>query len=489
MADQGPETAWNNALSLGVGGIARAMGFGKLVSPCTRRDACAACIRKHRPEIIMTQEGLDFQLRNIADDLEEKYLYVGQKRGGPTWLNDETSAIFYERALWDLERTGDYMLSDTPDTPFSAYPGADWPMITTWVLLSGRKARAGQRILVVSTHLDPGNRDVRAKSAKQVIRITGELYSTYACDAAFIAGDFNCAYEEEAYTVFEASGWVDSYKTVHGPENDQAYPKGSFTYHAFKGGQYVPAGAQESDPDHAIDFVFMRPTDVQVTQAAFDKDRYTRYGADPRGIWPSDHYALVIDVALVAKECAELPRTTPLHEWVEVRRGEPLPEGACFAGCTSTDGGTYVGRSMTLECGKLTLSPGERKVGSIWSHHDGRSTRGDCLVFKPDAQCIWVPVKRGERLPKAAVPAGYTRMDGETYVARTVRSCGKQHECGKLNLSLDGAIWNIWTHRNGSSQSGEVLITVDLSSARSQDDNIVSERRFSGMANPGGKSS
>jgi len=177
-ADWGLETAWQPAL-------------GCLPWRKCRRSACAACIAEYAPDVVATQEGLRWQMHHLTKDLHGRYECIGQPLG-THYFNNETSAILYDKSRWDLEASGDFMLSATPEVWGSSYDGASWPIITTWVVLVGRQSdvgphpHVGHRMLVISTHLDPRNPLVRAASAKQLISESERLRTEHKCTQAFL---------------------------------------------------------------------------------------------------------------------------------------------------------------------------------------------------------------------------------------------------------------------------------------------------------------
>ena len=112
-------------------------------------------------------------------------------------------------------------------------------------------------------------------------------------------------------------------------------------------------------------------------------------------------------------------------------------------------------RNPQGESGKLNCD--KDKVWNIWCHQNGSSQVGDMLVVPGGAIVRWLPIKRGDEIPLAAVFVGYTPNDGPVYVARA------KGECGKLNCD-NGLAWNIWCHQSGVTTEGEIL-TVEASSS------------------------
>jgi len=270
-------------------------------NPKPRRDAVVACIVEHSPDVVATQEGIEWQLQDIDDRILDnsgapKYARCGKGRG-TTSCPDETSAIFYLKEHWDAEASGDFMHSSTPYVPGSKYCCASWPMITTWITLQGKGLRGGHRVLVLSTHLEPLNPRVRTKSIEQVLTEADRLRTEHDCKQAFLLGDFNCDCGSEPYHRCETAGWVDAVASVDGP-----YRPGSFTFHAFQGPAFDPKCMYF---DRCIDFIWLWPKNPHGTgdgwdiSAVIDKRRFGPAGPDDvNGTFPSDHYPVIADISL-----------------------------------------------------------------------------------------------------------------------------------------------------------------------------------------------
>eukprot|EP00929_Paragymnodinium_shiwhaense_P044051 TRINITY_DN22600_c0_g1_i1.p1 TRINITY_DN22600_c0_g1~~TRINITY_DN22600_c0_g1_i1.p1 ORF type:complete len:272 (-),score=15.63 TRINITY_DN22600_c0_g1_i1:105-920(-) len=257
----------------------------------TRRAAVAAVIRYHQPDIVGTQEGLLWQLRDISTDLHHQYGYIGRPRG-TSWKDDETSAVFFNKLLWRVLDSGDFMLSPTPHQWGSSHPGASYAMISTWASFA-EVDRESCQMLVVNTHLDPYNSSVRTVQAAQLVAFMKERRKEHGCRRYYLMGDFNADFTEPCYALLQSAGFADLYRQVHG-----RYQPGSFTYHAFEADMYKPEGLEFSDPDHPIDFIMAWSDHENVTRASFDKRRFGPWSpGDPDGVLPSDHYPLVVDVS------------------------------------------------------------------------------------------------------------------------------------------------------------------------------------------------
>lgn len=282
-ADWGQDTAWEPFLGL----------FRTCVKR-TRRKAVAACIMQHSPDVVATQEGLDWQLQHMKNDLQGKYSVIGRPRGTGYFTN-ETSAIFYDHSRWEVVETDDFMFSSMPKVWGSTYEGASYAMITSWVLLEGKGTRVGQRFLVMSTHLDPYYRSVRESSANQLLLEAERLRNEKQCERVVVMGDWNADCTEKAYTTFADSGWTDAVACIN---SDSANAPGSFTYHAFVGASYRTNPNGLSETDRCIDFIWVRPSAMEVTAALVDKQRYGPDGQEAGGILPSDHYPVIVEVKM-----------------------------------------------------------------------------------------------------------------------------------------------------------------------------------------------
>mmetsp|Transcript_41169 Transcript_41169/g.98771 ORF Transcript_41169/g.98771 Transcript_41169/m.98771 type:complete len:201 (+) Transcript_41169:316-918(+) len=194
----------------------------------------------------------------------------------------------YDTSKWELIETGDFMYSLTPSVSGSMYPDATFPNVSTWVALEGRGPRQGKRLLVLNTHLDPYSASARETSAKQLVATAEELRTRFSCPAV-LTGDFNSSFAEAPYTALTAARWKDAYSTLHGN-----YKPGSYTYHKYRGLEYVPEGVDQSDPDAPVDFVWWVGSG-QVKSCVVDKSRYDDNGPSVTGWWPSDHYPVVAD--------------------------------------------------------------------------------------------------------------------------------------------------------------------------------------------------
>lgn len=151
-----------------------------------RRDAIAALIQESDPDIIGTQEGKAHQLLDLHRRLPNYQSIGGDRTGTGT---GEHCAIFYHQDRLKCLDSGDFYLSDTPDSAGSVSP--DWgnplPRMTTWAVFS--LAQASKTITCFNTHLDYNS----AKARELGARLIRDRLSHHNPDTTyfFLTGDFN----------------------------------------------------------------------------------------------------------------------------------------------------------------------------------------------------------------------------------------------------------------------------------------------------------
>ncbi|MBX9394667.1 endonuclease/exonuclease/phosphatase family protein [Streptomyces sp. TRM72054] len=174
-----------------------------------RRPVTRELLRRERPHLIGTQEGLYQQLLDIESDLGPHHDWIGTGRAGGS--RDEFMAIFYDtRRLAPLEYDH-FWLSDTPDVIGSNTWGGGSIRMVTWVRF--RDLRDGDReFYFLNTHLDNRSQDARARAAALTAqRIAGLDRSL----PLLVTGDFNvAAHKNPVYDTMLGAGLVDTWETA-----------------------------------------------------------------------------------------------------------------------------------------------------------------------------------------------------------------------------------------------------------------------------------
>jgi endonuclease/exonuclease/phosphatase family metal-dependent hydrolase len=188
-----------------------------------RRPVTRELLRREKPHIIGTQEGLYQQLRDIQSDLPRHYDSIGQGRDGGS--HGEAMQIYYDTRRLDPLEYDHYWLSDTPDVVGSQTWGGCCPRMVTWIRFLDRYT--DQQFYALNTHFEAFDATAREKSAQLVL---ARMASDFDPALPVIAtGDFNEAARTGAtvYDILVTNGplldsWEEArrrsalYGTFHG---------------------------------------------------------------------------------------------------------------------------------------------------------------------------------------------------------------------------------------------------------------------------------
>lgn len=183
-----------------------------------RREMQVELIRKYKPDIIGTQEGLKEQIDYLADQLPE-YVVIGEGRKGGD--DDEHMAIFFKRDKFRLREMQSFQLSETPEIIGSG-PEVN-PRMVTWVRLAlihpSRKEQTStypqdyrghwentREFYVFNTHYFNGRIDslARLNASKLILKRVTALnrFGAWTPERpVFLMGDFNCRPGSAPYKV------------------------------------------------------------------------------------------------------------------------------------------------------------------------------------------------------------------------------------------------------------------------------------------------
>jgi endonuclease/exonuclease/phosphatase family metal-dependent hydrolase len=232
-----------------------------------RREAAVEVIRRHAPDLLGTQEGLQDQIDYLHQHFPE-YGVLGEARFGGR--RDEYNAILYRKSKFDVEETGNFWLSQTPDVPGSRHWGNLVPRMATWATFADKDT--GGRFFHLNTHLDhlvPAARKRGALLIQQ--RLPRHL-------PVLVTGDFNALQRGGTYrylTGEDGAALTDS----RWASATRVPTKWNGTYHRFTGrGLY------------RIDYILGRHVE-QFSHYQVVRDRV-------HGKLPSDHFPVVAQALL-----------------------------------------------------------------------------------------------------------------------------------------------------------------------------------------------
>jgi len=239
-----------------------------------RREMVFDVFHNHYPDIVGLQEALDFQIAEIRKALA-KYGQIGVAReDGKT--EGEYSAILYRLDRFDVDESGTFWLSDTPEVPGSNHWGNACVRICTWARFVEKKS--GKAFYLYNTHLDHVSQPSREKSA---VLLAQRIHNRKHLDPFVVTGDFNAGEDNPVILYMKGESslgkeyedkctnpvpMVDTFRVLHPDIKDVR------TGHGFRG----------SRQGNKIDYVFA-PPDIKVLEAQILHDNID-------GRYPSDHF-------------------------------------------------------------------------------------------------------------------------------------------------------------------------------------------------------
>lgn len=235
-----------------------------------RKNILTKTIEQIAPDILGTQECLDFQAKYIAGKLPQyAWFGVGRERDG----SGENVAIFYRKDTLEAVETGEFWLSKTPEIPGSKDWGSHSIRMVMWAKFKPRGSDA-QPFYYFNTHLDNGSEEARCEGA-QLIR--DRVQHLPEGSTALLTGDFNDNAEASpAWKILTEAGMIDSWlaaKERVGPD---------VTWSAFQ----PPAAVSKA----RIDWILFRgAVAVQSCETILYNEK---------GRYPSDHFPVCAHMTL-----------------------------------------------------------------------------------------------------------------------------------------------------------------------------------------------
>ena len=229
-----------------------------------RRDLVEQVVRQHDPDLLGVQEALAFQIRELEEVLPSHHrIGVGREDGVSA---GEFAAIYYRSRRFEVDSSGTFWLSETPDVPGSMHWGNRITRICTWVRLIDNIS--DHAFYVFNLHLDHQSQPSRERSVELVARrITERLHD----DPIILMGDFNAGEDNPAMlylrgeTAAPAIQLTDTFRAVY----PDATETGTFG-----------AWAGETSGDR-IDAILV--WDFEIVEADIVRDNRD-------GRYPSDHF-------------------------------------------------------------------------------------------------------------------------------------------------------------------------------------------------------
>lgn len=232
-----------------------------------RKENVKALIQYHDFDIVGTQEGFNHQINDLLEMPGYAYFGAGRDDGQHA---GEHSAIVYKKDRFQVIDSGNFWLSETPETPGLGWDATCCNRICSWAKFSDRIT--GKEFFVFNVHFDHQGVIARRESGKLMVAKIAEI----AKDAPVICtGDFNSTPDTEQIQGMAA--------LVHD------------TYTVSKMPPYGPVGTSNGFRFTAplakrIDYIFV--------SKHFDVQKYAVLTDAKDQRYPSDHLPVVATIQL-----------------------------------------------------------------------------------------------------------------------------------------------------------------------------------------------
>jgi endonuclease/exonuclease/phosphatase family metal-dependent hydrolase len=233
-----------------------------------RKEFVVETIKKFDPDVLGTQETVDFQRDYLSENLKGYSVFgVGRNDGKE---DGEMMAIYYRDDRFTKLEGGHSWYSETPEVAGSKGWDTSLPRMVSWVKLKS-KSEAGQEYYFFNTHFDHIGPQARKEAAKLLVKWVAEKHADGT--PVIFMGDFNSMVGSQPYkTLFESESikLQDTYLVKH--------PSGSEPEQTYGGFEAVKTGQGRID--------WMGCTeDIEVFRAEIDRTARGEFS-------PSDHYPI-----------------------------------------------------------------------------------------------------------------------------------------------------------------------------------------------------
>ncbi|MES2448085.1 MAG: endonuclease/exonuclease/phosphatase family protein [Bacteroidota bacterium] len=225
-------------------------------------------IRFHEFDVLGVQEALKNQLADISSALPEYAIYGKGRDDGKD--GGEHSAIYYKKDRFQLLKSGDFWLSETPNVPGKGWDATCCNRICSWVFLKDLTTK--KEFYVFNVHFDHQGVIARKESSVLMLKKISEIAGN---SPVLLTGDFNGGRNSEWYqTLANSSVISDVHKSVK-------YP---YANNSSSNGFRVPRG------EAVIDHIFM--------SKQFSANKWGILTDTYFGKFPSDHFPVLARVTL-----------------------------------------------------------------------------------------------------------------------------------------------------------------------------------------------
>lgn len=242
-----------------------------------RLPGVVSVFHKYQFDIVGAQEPYLVQLNDLMPQITE-YAYLGINiLGDTTTLRRHYTPILYKKDKFEVLDWGTFWFSETPNVPGQKGWDAYSARICTWAKFKDKKT--AKEFFFFNIHFDHLGNVARRESPKLLLGKIKEIAEGYP---VFVTGDFNTNQYHDNYKILSESGVLkDSYQIAKNIRN-----RSTTTFNDYK-----------ADPqgDKRIDHVYVSQVpQIKVNSYRILTDSY-------KGIYPSDHFPVMVEVEFPKK--------------------------------------------------------------------------------------------------------------------------------------------------------------------------------------------
>jgi endonuclease/exonuclease/phosphatase family metal-dependent hydrolase len=235
-----------------------------------RTDVAAETILEYDVDLLGTQEVLVNQLCDLKERLPQ-YAAIGVGRADGKEAG-EYGAIFYKKDKFEVEKSGTFWLSETPEVAGSKGWDGACERVATWAILKEKHSR--KQLFFINTHLDHVGKIARREGVKLLL----ERAKTESNGLpVIITGDFNASPESEAIQQVLTDGKFFDTRLLA-----PSVPEINSTFHGF--------GKAPAEEREIIDYVFVTKDVIVNTYSVLPEKR--------NDIYLSDHTPVYVEIII-----------------------------------------------------------------------------------------------------------------------------------------------------------------------------------------------
>jgi endonuclease/exonuclease/phosphatase family metal-dependent hydrolase len=235
------------------------------------------------PDVIGLQECQRGNLKAYRKNLP-RYAQIRGPRYGNN-IHPDSNAILYDPERLGLLDSGGFYLSETPERRSRSWD-ARVIRSANWALF--RVLETDLSLLHLNTHLDHKSGLARREGSRLILERAADLADCVGdAPAIVVTGDFNSRPGSPTHRNFAEAGFMDTYLAAGNEDTEDAN-----TFHAFEGARFRDAHPERGP--RRLDWILLKDPRNRLRTASH---RIVREGGELSGLYPSDHYPVLAELA------------------------------------------------------------------------------------------------------------------------------------------------------------------------------------------------